>query len=84
MKKGMEACIMVAVRLGEELDQRLSLLASRMKRAKSTLIREAIAEKLEEWEDIANALEALRDPGRMWTLDELIEGHDAGQDALDS
>lgn len=75
---------MVAVRLGDELEQRLSVLASRMKRAKSTLIREAIAEKLEEWEDAANALEALSDPGRMWTLDELIEGRDAGQDALDS
>lgn len=75
---------MVAVRLGEELDQRLSDLASRMKRAKSTLIREAIAEKMEEWEDVANALDALRDPGRIWTLDELIAGTDAGQDVLDS
>lgn len=75
---------MVAVRLDDKLEQRLSEVASRMKQAKSALIREAIAEKLEEWEDIANAIEALRDPARIWTLDELMVGADAGQDVLES
>ena len=75
---------MVGVRLGDNLDQRLSEVASRMKRAKSTLIREAVAEKLEEWEEIANAIDALRDPGRIWTLDELMAGADAGRDVLGS
>lgn len=73
---------MVGVRLGEELESRLFTMASALKRAKSSLIREAIEAKLEEWEDMSMILESYHDKGRRWTLDELINRDHASADGL--
>ena len=53
---------MLAVRLGPDLESRLSAVAKRTGRSKSFYARQAILEKIEELEDIALLEEALRDP----------------------
>ena len=53
---------MLAVRLDADLEARLSAVAKRTGRSKSYYARLAIAEKIEELEDIALLEEALRDP----------------------
>lgn len=73
---------MAGARLGEEIESRLASVSARMGRPKSVLIRQAITEKLEEWEDLAAAVEALENPGRTWTLGELEEGVDLRDDGL--
>lgn len=73
---------MAGVRLSDEIESRLASVAARMGRPKSLLIRQAILEKLEEWEDLASAIEALENPGRTWTLEELEQGIDLQADDL--
>lgn len=75
--------IMAGVRLNEETESRLASVSARMGRPKSVLIRQAILEKLEEWEDLASAIEALENPGRTWTLEELEQGTDLRPDDLE-
>ena len=53
---------MLAVRLDPDLEARLTAIASRTGRSKSYYVRQAIAEKIDELEDIALLQEALRDP----------------------
>ena len=53
---------MLAVRLDADLEARLGAVAKRTGRSKSHYARQAILEKIEEFEDIALLEEALRDP----------------------
>jgi len=74
---------MVGVRFEENVEERLSSISKRMRRTKSNLIREAVVDKLDDWEDLANAIEALENPGRTWTLEELEQGVDLKADGLE-
>jgi predicted DNA-binding protein len=74
---------MTGVRLEETIEERLTCVARRMHRSKSNLIREAVLDKLDDWEDLADAIEALANPGRTWTLEELEQGADLKADGLE-
>jgi RHH-type transcriptional regulator, rel operon repressor / antitoxin RelB len=74
---------MAGVRFEETIEARLSGVSKRMRRTKSNLIREAVLDKLDDWEDLADAIEALENPGRTWSLDELEQGIDLKADALE-
>lgn len=64
---------MLAVRLDPELEARLAAVAKRSGRSKSYYARQAIEEKIEELEDIADAEEILRtyDPAKNVSLAEV-------------
>ena len=66
---------MLAVRLDDDLEARLTAVSRRTGRSKSYYAREALREKIEELEDIALLEEALRDPasGQRFTLEEVME-----------
>jgi RHH-type rel operon transcriptional repressor/antitoxin RelB len=70
---------MLAIRLPEEIEDRLEALAKRTGRTKTFYAREAILEHLEDLEDLYLAesrLQALRDgQEQSVTLDELMERH---------
>lgn len=53
---------MLAVRLDPELEARLTAVAKRTGRSKSSVVREALAVKIDEFEEIAELEIALRDP----------------------
>lgn len=62
---------MAGVRLEPELEQRLEAVAAKTGRTKSHYFREAIRELIEDWEDEAEALAALKHPGRRRTMEEV-------------
>ena len=70
---------MLAVRLPEDIENRLSELAKKTGRTKTFYVREAILEHLDELEDKYLAMYRLENPGRRWTLDELERGLDLGR-----
>ncbi|MCL5104035.1 MAG: ribbon-helix-helix protein, CopG family [Armatimonadetes bacterium] len=61
---------MIAVRLPEEIEKRLCLLAKRTGRTKTYYVREAILRYIEEMEDNYIAIERLEKPGRRLTMEE--------------
>jgi len=61
---------MIAIRLPEEIDQRLTALAKRTGRTKTFYARQAILKHIEDMEDIYIALERLENPGRRLTMEE--------------
>ena len=61
---------MMAIRLPEDIDERLSRLAQRTGRTKTYYAREAILRYIEDLEDTYIALERLRNPGRRLTMEE--------------
>lgn len=67
---------MLAIRLPEDIEKRLSDLAKKTGRTKTFYAREAIIEHLEDLEDTYLAKERLTDPARRWTLEELEQGVD--------
>lgn len=66
---------MLNVRLPTDTESRLEAIADRTRRTKSSIVRQVIAEALEELEDYAAAVEALeehrRSGGRTLTLKEV-------------
>ncbi len=74
---------MAGVRFDEAIEKQLNSISARTGRSVSTLIREAVTAKLEDWEDQAEAIEALRNPGRTWSLEELEAGLDKNADGLE-
>lgn len=62
---------MLAIRLPEDIENRLTELASKTGRTKTFYAKEAILEHLSEMEDKYLALNRLENPGKRWTLDEL-------------
>ncbi len=62
---------MLAIRLPEDIENRLKALADKTGRTKTFYAKEAILEHLDEIEDKYLALDRLENPGKRWTLDEL-------------
>lgn len=58
---------MLALRLPDEIEQRLTELAAKTGRSKSFYAREAILEHLEELEDAYLGAERLKTPAKRWT-----------------
>lgn len=63
---------MIAVRLPEEIERRLDVLAKKTGRTKTFYVREAILEHLDDLEDAYIALDRLAHPSaKRWTQDEV-------------
>jgi RHH-type rel operon transcriptional repressor/antitoxin RelB len=61
---------MLAISLDSALEERLDRLAKKTGRTKTFFAREAIEQHLEDLEDYYLALEAVKNPGRVYTADE--------------
>lgn len=61
---------MMGIRLPEDIDKRLGLLARRTGRTKTFYAREAILRYIEDLEDAYVALERLNNPGERLTMEE--------------
>lgn len=62
---------MLAIRLPEDIENRLKALADETGRTKTFYAKEAILEHLADMEDKYLALNRLENPGKRWSLDEL-------------
>ena len=62
---------MLAIRLPEDIENRLKALADKTGRTKTFYAKEAILEHLADMEDKYLALNRLEKPGKRWSLDEL-------------
>lgn len=67
---------MLAIRLPEDIENRLAELAAKTGRTKTYYVREAILEHLDEMEEKYLAVERLEKTGKRWTLDEVEKGID--------
>lgn len=67
---------MLAIRLPEEIEARLTALAAKTGRTKTFYAREAILEHLDEMEDRYLAIHRLENSGKRWTLNELEQDLD--------
>ena len=67
---------MLAIKLPEEIENRLAELAAKTGRTKTYYVREAILEHLDELEEKYLAIERVEKPGKRWTLDEVEKGID--------
>lgn len=67
---------MLAIRLPDDIEARLSELAAKTGRTKTFYVREAILEHLDEMEDKYLALSRLEKPGKRWTLEEMEQDVD--------
>lgn len=61
---------MLAIRLDSEIEARLDRLAKRTGRTKTYYAREAILEHLEDLEDTYLAIERLKQPKKLFTIEE--------------
>ncbi len=62
---------MLAIRLPENIEKRLALLAKKTGRTKTYYARVAILEHLDEMEDTYLAMSRLENSGKIWTQEEL-------------
>jgi RHH-type rel operon transcriptional repressor/antitoxin RelB len=62
---------MLAIRLTPELEERLASLAKKTGRTKTFYAREAIEQHLEDLEDYYLASEAAKNPGRIYSSEEI-------------
>jgi RHH-type rel operon transcriptional repressor/antitoxin RelB len=67
---------MLAIRLPEDIEARLTDLAARTGRTKTFYAKEAILEHIDEIEDKYLAINRLENPGKRWTLDEMEQDLD--------
>jgi RHH-type rel operon transcriptional repressor/antitoxin RelB len=67
---------MLAIKLPEEIENRLAELAAKTGRTKTYYVREAILEHLDELEEKYLAIDRLEKAGKRWTLDEVEKGID--------
>ncbi len=65
------AKIMLAIRLPQDIEERLTNLAKRTGRTKTYYAREAILEHLDDLEDLYLAIDRLEKPAKRWSLEEL-------------
>ena len=63
--------MMLAVRLPQEVENRLAALAAKTGRTKTYYARKAILELIEDMEDTYLALDRLETPQRVWTQEDL-------------
>lgn len=69
---------MLAIRLPEDIENRLAALAAKTGRTKTFYAKEAILEHLDDMEDKYLAINRLENPSRRWTLDDLEQDSDLG------
>nr|VFK46940.1 MAG: RHH-type transcriptional regulator, rel operon repressor / antitoxin RelB [Candidatus Kentron sp. TC]VFK51089.1 MAG: RHH-type transcriptional regulator, rel operon repressor / antitoxin RelB [Candidatus Kentron sp. TC]VFK62091.1 MAG: RHH-type transcriptional regulator, rel operon repressor / antitoxin RelB [Candidatus Kentron sp. TC] len=67
---------MLAIRLPQEIEARLSELAAKTGRTKTYYVKEAILEHLDEIEDKYLTIDRLENPGKRGILDEMEQGLD--------
>jgi RHH-type rel operon transcriptional repressor/antitoxin RelB len=67
---------MLAIRISDDMEQRLQHLAQKTGRTKTYYAREAILRYIEDLEDEYIALSRLETPTKRWTLDDLEKGAD--------
>lgn len=67
---------MLAIRLPEDIENRLTQLATKTGRTKTFYAKEAILEHLDDMEDKYLAINRLENPGKRWSLEELELGSD--------
>lgn len=67
---------MLAIRLPEDVENRLASLAAKTGRTKTFYAKEAILEHLDDMEDKYLAINRLENLGKRWTLDALELGSD--------
>ena len=67
---------MLAIKLPEEIENRLAELAAKTGCTKTYYVREAILEHLDELEEKYLAIDRLEKVGKRWTLDEVEKGID--------
>jgi len=67
---------MLAIRLPEDIEHRLNLLAAKTGRTKTFYAREAILEHLAGMEDKYLAIDWLENPGKRWSLGDLEQDRD--------
>ena len=67
---------MLAIRLPEEIEARLTELATKTGRTKTFYAKEAILEHLDDMEDKYLAIHRQEHPGKRWTLDEMEQDLD--------
>ena len=61
---------MLAIRLDPDIEERLASLAKKTGRTKTFYAREAILEYLQDMEDYYLAVDAVQEPGRIYSSDE--------------
>jgi RHH-type rel operon transcriptional repressor/antitoxin RelB len=66
----------ISIRLDAETEKRLTELAKYTGRTKSYYVKEALAEKLEDLEDLYIAMRRAEKPEKMWTLEQIINEED--------
>lgn len=69
---------MLAVRLPNDVEKRLDLLAKKTGRTKTYYVREAVIEHIEKLEDIYLSLNRLENPTKRWSLEDLEREIDLG------
>jgi len=67
---------MLAIRLPEEIDTRLSALSKKTGRTKTFYAREALINYMQDMEDYYLAMDRLNNPSKTWTLEEIIAEKD--------
>ena len=67
---------MLAIRLPEEIENRLTALAKKTGRTKTFYAKQAILEHLAIMEDKYLAIDRLENPAKRWTLDEMEQDID--------
>lgn len=70
---------MLAIRLPEDIEKRLTQLANKTGRTKTFYAKEAILEHLDNMEDKYLAISRLENPGKRWSLEELEQGSDVAR-----
>jgi RHH-type transcriptional regulator, rel operon repressor / antitoxin RelB len=67
---------MLAIRLPEDIENRLASLAAKTGRTKTFYAKEAIMEHLDDIEDKYLAINRLENPGKRWSLDDVEQDSD--------
>jgi RHH-type rel operon transcriptional repressor/antitoxin RelB len=62
---------MLGVRLDTKMEKRLERLAKRTGRTKSYYMRKALEEMIEDFEDVAAAMERLENPGKRVSMEDM-------------
>jgi RHH-type rel operon transcriptional repressor/antitoxin RelB len=71
--RGSKFMPVISVRLPDEISRRLSALAKKTKRTKTSFIREMIEEELADYEEAYTALERLNDKNARYLTTEKLE-----------
>ncbi len=67
---------MLAIRLNDDVLNRLQMLSDKTGRTKTYYAREAILNYLQDMEDYYLSVDRLKNPAKRWDLDDIIAGKD--------